>query len=84
MSTTTLKAQINKLLADVEDERFLQSVTAMLQTYLLDEPITLNSEEVSAVEEGEQDITSGHFTNHRDVIRNSQKRYPALKPRAWK
>ncbi len=84
MSTTTLKAQINELLADVEDERFLQSVNAMLQTYLADEPVALSPEEVAAIEEGERDIASGRLVSHQAVIENSRKRYKELKPNAWK
>ena len=84
MSTITLKAQINELLNTVEDERFLQSITAMLQTYVAEETITLTSEERDAVEKGLQDVKAGRTISHEQLKQNSQARYPTLKPKAWK
>ena len=84
MSTITLKAQINELLNTVEDERFLQSITAMLQTYVAEETVILTSEERDAVEKGLQDVQDGRLISHQQVKQNSQARYPELNPKAWK
>lgn len=84
MRTLILKTQINELLTDVEDERFLQSITAMLQTYLADAPVVLTSEEKTAIDEGWQDIEAERIVSHHQVKQNSQARYPSLKPEAWK
>lgn len=84
MSTITLKAQINELLNTVEDERFLQSITAMLQTYVAEETVTLTSEEKAAIEKGLQDVEAGRLITHQQVKQNSQARYPELNPKSWK
>ena len=84
MSTVTLKAQINELLNTVEDERFLQSITAMLRTYVAEETITLTSEEKAAIEKGLQDVEAGRLISHQQVKQNSQARYSELNPKSWK
>ena len=84
MSTVTLKAQINELLNTVEDERFLQSITAMLRTYVAEETITLTSEEKAAIEKGLQDAEAGRLISHQQVKQNSQARYSELNPKSWK
>jgi predicted transcriptional regulator len=84
VSTISLKAQINELLNTVEDERFLKSITAMLQTYVAEETIPLTSEERAAVERGLQDVEAGRLISHQQVKQNSQARYPGLNPKSWK
>ncbi len=78
MSTISLKAQINELLNTVEDERLLQSITAILQTYVAEETATLTSEERAAIEKGLQDVEAGRLITHQQVKQNSQARYPGL------
>lgn len=78
MSTTTLKAQISKLLTSVEDERFLHSITAMLQTYVADQPALTPEED--AIKEGWQDMKAGRLLSQQQIKENSQVRYPTLKP----
>ena len=84
MDTTTLKSQINELLTTVEDERFLRSITAMLQAYVAEAPLVLSEEEKLAIDEGEQDVQAGRTLSHQKVKQNTQARYPHLKPKAWK
>ena len=84
MSTVTLKAQINELLNIVKDERFLQSITAMLRTYVAEETITLTSEEKAAIEKGLQDVEAGRLISHQQVKQNSQARYSGLNLKSWK
>jgi len=82
MNTATLKNHINELLTNIEDERFLESVTAMLQAYLAASP--LSAEEKAAIDEGLEDAKAGRLVDHQQVKQNSQARYPDLQPKAWK
>ena len=84
MNASGLKAQISELLNTVEDERFLQSITAMLEAYVAEEPIILTSEESTAVDKGLQDAEAGRLVNHQQIKQNSQARYPSLNPKAWR
>lgn len=76
MDTTALKAHITKLVTAVEDERFLQSINAMLQAYIAD--TTLNQEEKTAVDEGLQDVQAERTLTHQQVTQNMKERYPDL------
>ncbi len=84
MNTSGLKAQISELLNTVEDERFLQSITAMLEAYVAEEPIILTSEESTAVDKGLQDAEAGRLVSHQQMKQSSQARYPSLNPKAWR
>jgi len=76
MDTTTLKTHITELLATIEDERFLQSVNAMIQAYVADVP--LSQEEKAAIDEGLNDIEEGRTLTNEQVKQNMKKRYPNL------
>ncbi len=84
MNKATLKSQITELLTTIEDERFLRSVTAMLQTFISGTSSILNQEEKAAVDEGIQDLQAGKLISHQQVKQNTQARYPHLQSKAWK
>ena len=78
MDTTILKTHITELLATIKDERFLQSVNAMIQAYVAD--VSLSQEEKAAIDEGLKDIEEGRTRTHEQVKQNTKNRYPNL----WK
>lgn len=82
MEITTLKDHIADLLTTVDDERFLKSISAMLQTYLAGS--TLSAEEKAAIDEGVRDVEAGRVVDHQQVKQNTQVRYPHLQPNVWK
>ena len=82
MEITTLKNHIADLLTTVDDERFLKSISAMLQTYL--EGSSLSAEERAAIDEGVHDIEAERIVDHQQVKQNTQARYPHLQPNVWK
>jgi predicted transcriptional regulator len=82
MEITTLKEHIADLLTTVEDERFLKSISAMLQTYLSSSALSV--EERAAVDEGIKDVEGGRVVDHQQVRLNTQSRYPRLQPSVWK
>lgn len=83
MDNNALKAQITELLMNVEDERFLQSLNAMLQTFV-DDKIVLTTEEKAAVKKGEEDAEAGNVVTHQQIMQKSKARYPNLQPKSWK
>ena len=82
MDTKELKAHITELLVTVEDERFLQSISAMLQTYVGEKDLT--QDEKTAIDAGIEDAKADRTLSHDQAVRNMKKRYPNLKPEAWK
>lgn len=83
MDTRMLKALITELLMNVDDERFLQSLSAMLQSFV-DDKNTLTEEEKAALYKGLADAKSGNITTHQEIIQKSKSRYPDLQPKSWK
>jgi len=78
MDTKELKAHITELLVTVEDERFLQSINAMLQAYVGE--ITLTPEEKTAVDAGIEEAKTGRTLSNEQVFQNMKQRYSDLKP----
>lgn len=83
MDAKTLKAQITELLMNVDDERFLQSLNAMLQSFV-DDKSTLTEEEKAALDKGLEDVKNGNVTTHQQITQRSKARYPDLQPKSWK
>ncbi len=83
MNTKALKAQITDLLMNVEDERFLQSLSAMLQSFVDDKDI-LTKEEKAIIDKGLEDVEAGNVSTQQEIMQASKERYPDLQPKAWK
>lgn len=75
MDTTQIKDNINHYLAGIEDERFLKSLSAMIQAYVEEQEEDfaerLTPAQIASIERGLQQIKEGKTVSHEEV----QKRY---------
>lgn len=75
MDTTQLKDSINHYLAKIEDERFLKSVSAMIQAYVENQEgdfaDRLTPAQIASITQGLQQIKEGKTVAHEEV----RKRY---------
>lgn len=77
MDKAILKDHIIKLIGTIEDQRFLESVNAMLEAYV--GKVKLSDEEKAAVEEGLKDMEEGKTVSHQQLKKDTASRYPNLR-----
>jgi predicted transcriptional regulator len=72
MDKAILKDHIIELIGNIEDQRFLESMSAMLEAYV--GKVKLSDEEKAAVEEGLKDMEEGRTMSHEKMKVFMQKR----------
>lgn len=76
MDISELKDRISHYLADIEDERFLKSLSAMIRAYIEEQEEEdfadhLSPAQIKSIEKGLEQIKEGKTVSHEEV----QKRY---------
>ncbi|MFP4096485.1 MAG: hypothetical protein ACLFUB_18530 [Cyclobacteriaceae bacterium] len=77
MDKAILKDHIIELIGNIEDQRFLESMSAMLEAYV--GKTALSSEEKAAIEEGLKDMEEGRTVSHEQLKKETASRYPNLR-----
>jgi predicted transcriptional regulator len=77
MDKAILKDHIIELIGNIEDQRFLESMSAMLEAYV--GKVKLSDEEKAAVEEGLKDMEEGKTVSHQQLKKDTASRYPNLR-----
>lgn len=77
MDKAILKDHIIELIGNIEDQRFLESMSAMLEAYV--GKTALSPEEKAAIEEGLKDMEEGRTVSHEQLKKETASRYPNLR-----
>jgi predicted transcriptional regulator len=77
MDKAILKDHIIELIGNIEDQRFLESISAMLEAYA--GKVKLSDEEKAAIEEGLKDMEEGKTVSHQQLKKDTASRYPNLR-----
>ena len=77
MNLTQLKDNIRSYLTDIEDERFLKSLSAMIQAYVEEQEDDfadrLTPAQIASIETGLQQIKEGKTIPHEEVKKRYKK-----------
>jgi len=77
MDKAILRDHIIELIGNIEDQRFLESMSAMLEAYV--GKTALSAEEKAAIEEGLKDMEEGRTISHEQLKKDTASRYPNLR-----
>jgi len=77
MNKEILKSYIVELVGSIDDQRFLESMSAMLEAYV--GKTALSAEEKAAIEEGLKDMEEGRTISHEQLKKDTASRYPNLR-----
>ena len=77
MDKAILKDHIIELIGTIEDQRFLESMSAMLEAYV--GKVELSDEEKAAIAKGLKDMDEGKTISHDQLQKDTASRYPNLR-----
>lgn len=73
MDKAILKDHIIELIGTIEDQRFLESMRAMMEAYV--GKVALSDEEKAAIAEGLKDMEEGKTISHDQLKKDTASRY---------